>query len=80
VDLASGVLEPFAGSGREGTKDERLANAELAQPSGLALDGEGRLYFADSENRGIRKSGNQEERQSCFLIPRPLITEEGFLA
>ncbi len=54
VDLASGALEPFAGSGREGTKDERLANAELAQPSGLALDGDGRLYFADSESSSVR--------------------------
>jgi hypothetical protein len=54
LDLDSGLAEPFAGSGREGTRDGPLALAELAQPSGLALDGRGRLYFADSEGSSIR--------------------------
>jgi DNA-binding beta-propeller fold protein YncE len=54
INLTSGLTEPFAGSGREGTLDGPLDSAELAQPSGLALDGAGRLYFADSEGSSIR--------------------------
>ena len=54
MDLSTGRVEPFAGSGREGTRDGLRAVAELAQPSGLALDGMGRLYFADSEGSSIR--------------------------
>jgi DNA-binding beta-propeller fold protein YncE len=54
MDLSSSKIMPFAGSGREGTKDGPRAQAELAQPSGLALDGLGRLYFADSEGSSIR--------------------------
>jgi DNA-binding beta-propeller fold protein YncE len=54
IDLTTGLTEPFAGSGREGTVDGPLASAQLAQPSGLALDASGRLYFADSEGSSIR--------------------------
>lgn len=54
MDLPSKIVGPLAGSGREGTKDGPLADAELAQPSGLTLDGKGRLYFADSEGSSIR--------------------------
>ena len=54
MDLSSKMIGPLAGSGREGTKDGPLADAELAQPSGLTLDGKGRLYFADSEGSSIR--------------------------
>ncbi len=54
LDLASGYIGPFVGNAREGTADARLKNAELAQPSGLALDDAGNLYFADSEASTIR--------------------------
>ncbi len=54
LDLSSGVLQPFVGNAREGTADGPLDRAELAQPSGLALDDQGRLYFADSEASSIR--------------------------
>jgi DNA-binding beta-propeller fold protein YncE len=54
IDLASGFAGPVAGSGREGVVDGPAAEAQLAQPSGLAWDGRGRLYFADSESSTIR--------------------------
>lgn len=54
MNLANSEVEPFAGSGREGTADGARTQAELAQPSGLALDEWGRLYFADSESSTIR--------------------------
>ncbi len=54
LDLAAGTAAPFAGSAREGTRNGTASEAELAQPSGLALDRAGRLYFADSESSSIR--------------------------
>jgi len=56
MDLASGVIEPWAGSGREGISGGPLASATLAQPSGLTADGEW-VYFADSEASAIRAAG-----------------------
>jgi len=45
----------IAGSGRENVIDGPAMRAALAQPSGLALSGDGRtLYFADTEGSAIR--------------------------
>ncbi len=54
IDLDEGTSAPYAGNARESTINGPLAEAELAQPSGVALDGAGRLYFADSESSSIR--------------------------
>ncbi|NND02950.1 MAG: redoxin domain-containing protein [Acidimicrobiia bacterium] len=56
LDLASDVVGPLVGNARESTVNGPLAQAELAQPSGLAIDGEGVLYFADSESSSIRSA------------------------
>ena len=53
LDLETGIVGPFAGSGREAITDGPLATSALAQPSGITTDGE-RLYFADSETSAIR--------------------------
>ncbi len=54
ADLEGGVISPVVGSSDEGTSNGPLGEADLAQPSGLAFDGAGRLYFADSESSSIR--------------------------
>jgi DNA-binding beta-propeller fold protein YncE len=54
ADLAARAVRPFAGSGAEGTQDGPREDASLAQPSGLAFDGKGRLYFASSEGNSVR--------------------------
>jgi len=54
IELGSGVVGPFSGSAAEGTTDGPADEAALAQPSGLALDEAGNLYFADSESSSIR--------------------------
>ena len=59
LDLATGIVGPFAGSGREAITDGPLATSALAQPSGITHNGE-RLFFADSETSSIR---------SCDLDP-----------
>ncbi len=53
IDPATGDAAPHAGTGREARVDGPLRAAALAQPSGIATDGE-RLYFADSESSAIR--------------------------
>ena len=53
LDLDSGRVYPYAGSGREEILDGPLASACLAQPSGLTL-GDETLYVADSETSAIR--------------------------
>jgi thiol-disulfide isomerase/thioredoxin len=55
LDLESGRVAPYAGSGREDRTDGPLASAALAQPSGLTTDGQ-KLYFADSEVSAIRSA------------------------
>jgi thiol-disulfide isomerase/thioredoxin/sugar lactone lactonase YvrE len=49
----TGGIAPYAGSGRENIIDGPLAEAALAQPSGITTDGRV-LYFADSEVSAIR--------------------------
>ncbi len=53
LELSGMLVRPFAGSGREGIQDGPASQAWLAQPSGLATDGN-LLYFADSETSAIR--------------------------
>lgn len=54
LDTATRIMGPLIGSAREGTLNAPFEHAELAQPSGLALDDDGRLFFADSESSSIR--------------------------
>lgn len=53
IDLATGETVAHAGSARENIIDGPLADAQLAQPSGIATDGEV-LYFADAETSSVR--------------------------
>src|SRR6267378_5191286 len=53
LDLDTGAVAPFAGTGREGLLDGPAGEAWFAQPSGLALAG-GHLYVADSEVSAVR--------------------------
>src|SRR5262249_1130167 len=53
LDLAKGMLAPYAGDGRENIGDGPLDSAHFAQPSGLAGDGK-TLFVADSEVSAVR--------------------------
>ena len=55
MNLATGEVGPFVGSGRENIDDGPNPRATLAQPSGLTTDGN-RLFFADSESSAVRVS------------------------
>lgn len=55
MDLRNGTVRALAGTGGESIVDGPAAEAQLAQPSGLALDPTGStLYFADSETSSVR--------------------------
>jgi hypothetical protein len=53
VDPAEGRTEILAGTTVEGVRDGPALDAWLAQPSGLAVDGD-RLWFADAESSALR--------------------------
>ena len=53
LDLATGEVRPYVGSGREDLVDGGPRQAALAQPTGLAGNGS-RLFFADSEASATR--------------------------
>lgn len=53
ADIKSWQASPFAGSARENIADGARKEADLAQTSGLAMDGK-KIYFADSETSSIR--------------------------
>lgn len=55
MNLTTGEIGPYAGSGREARADGLLEEAALAQPSGITTDGK-KLYFADSESSSIRSA------------------------
>ena len=54
LDLASGRIGVYAGSGREGIRNGDLESAEFSQPSGLSLWGDW-LYVADAESSAVRR-------------------------
>ena len=52
--ITEGTITPVAGS-QEGDSDDSHASASFNTPSGLAIDGDGNIYVADTGNNRIRK-------------------------
>ncbi|MDE2836747.1 MAG: thioredoxin-like domain-containing protein [Chloroflexota bacterium] len=55
-DLESGLVQAVAGAGGEGIVDGLPEDALLAQPSGIAADEDGVLFFVDSETSAVRRA------------------------
>ena len=57
VDLSTGVISTVAGYGTAGySGDGAAANAaQLNDPNGIAVDGAGNLFIADSDNNVVRE-------------------------
>lgn len=53
MDIEAETIEPFAGTGAEAIKDGLRMEAMLAQPYGLAVQGNN-VFFADSETSAVR--------------------------
>src|SRR5205085_911070 len=57
VDAASGIITTVAGNGDQGFSGDNgpAVAASLFQPAGVAIDGAGNLFIADTFNNRIRK-------------------------
>jgi len=56
VTFATGVISTIAGTGVKGFNGDGPAHAtQLAWPNGVALDGSGNVYFADTQDNRIRE-------------------------
>ncbi len=57
VDAATGAISTIAGDGEFGSSGDggRATAARMYYPSGLIVDGDGRVYFADQGARRIRR-------------------------
>ena len=55
LDLLTGNIGTYAGSGRENIVDGKFFESALAQPSGITTDGL-KLFFADSEVSAVRSA------------------------
>ncbi len=62
MDLETGVIKTYAGTGAEACVDGSLTESAFAQPSGITTNGQ-ELYIADSEVSSIRGVGLVEPRQ-----------------
>jgi len=62
MDLETGIIKTYAGTGAEACIDGSLTESAFAQPSGIATDGQ-ELYIADSEVSSIRGVGLVEPYQ-----------------
>ena len=66
MDLANNLVQPFAGSGREGRVDGSLEGSAFAQPSGITTDGK-RFFVADSETSSVREINLLTERVNTIV-------------
>jgi trimeric autotransporter adhesin len=59
-ELSNGVLTTIAGTGMQGYSGDNgpATSAQLSNPSGIAVDSAGNVYFADMGNQSIRKISN----------------------
>ena len=73
LDLETREVRPHAGSGREQIVDGPLANAQLAQPSGIATDGQ-MLYFTDSETSSVRTADLGGDGNVATIVGLDLFT------
>ncbi len=51
----AGAVTTLAGNGKPGNADGPLAEAQFRAPEGVAVDGQGNVYVADTGNHRIRK-------------------------
>ena len=71
LNLASGNIEVFAGTGAEGLDDGHRLTTTLSQPSGLATDGS-LLYFTDPEASAVRQVSLGLDGQLTTLVGKHL--------
>lgn len=73
MDLSTGQIGTYAGSGRENITDGNFKSCALAQPSGITTDGK-KLYFADAESSSIRSADIGSKGKVKTIVGRGLFT------
>jgi sugar lactone lactonase YvrE/thiol-disulfide isomerase/thioredoxin len=71
MNLGTGAIDVFAGTGAEGLDDGQRLAATLSQPSGLAA-GHGLLYFTDPEASAVRQVSFGLDGQLDTLVGKHL--------
>ncbi|MEN8205350.1 MAG: thioredoxin-like domain-containing protein [Pseudomonadota bacterium] len=66
LNIETGQIRNYAGSGREGLRDGALSESRFSQPSGLSLRGKW-LYVADAEDSAIRRIDIKSERVETLV-------------
>jgi DNA-binding beta-propeller fold protein YncE len=66
LDLSTGRLSVFAGTGREGIDDGPARQATFSQPSGLALAGRA-LFVVDAEASALRRIDLETDRVDTLV-------------
>lgn len=80
--VANNLVITAAGSGKAGAKDGKGKAVEFSRPTGLAADGKGGVYAADTNNgliRYIDKSGNVKTVVKDLVEPTGLFFKNGTL-
>ena len=72
LNLDTRVIQAVVGTGGENIVDGPPHEALLAQPSGLAADEDGVLYFADSETSAVRTADLTTMHQVATLVGKGL--------
>jgi len=68
MQLPTGIVQTYAGTGREVCIDGPLTESAFAQPSGISTDGQGH-NVADSEVSSIRGVGwTSPKREQCAAV------------
>jgi hypothetical protein len=67
MELETGIVKTYAGTGSEACVDGLLAESVFAQPSGITTDGQ-ELYVADSEVSSIRGVGIVQPQVRQFVV------------
>ncbi len=73
LDLRTGMIDLFAGTGAEGINDGPRLTATLSQPSGLAA-ANGKLYFSDPEASAIRSISLRLDGELLTLVGEGLFS------
>ena len=57
ITAATGIITNYAGNGTFGTSGDGgpATSAELSYPEGIAIDGSGNLFIADTDNNSVRE-------------------------